>query len=158
MSDQPEEHDELALTKEWQEEARTQTLETLPAFLAKLAAFKHDYGSICRAIAAGAVGAAWAVERSPRGGITGFQASCVTWDFLEHWGHIEAPAAIIRYDDMLYPQSAEKFNTIGKETWEHLQAKAAEFLAEKTAAHPNVVAHWRKIADGVVPFGYTVRA
>lgn len=158
-----EKHDELALTKEWQAEARKQTLETLPAFLAKLSGFKHDYGTICRAIAAAAVGAAWAVERGPGGGITGFQAGCVTWDFLEHWGHIEGPAAITRYEDMLYPQSADKFSTISTETWEHLQKKARELITEKSGGvmghtvHPTVAAHWQSIADGKVPFGYSVR-
>lgn len=151
-------HDELALTKEWQAEARTQTIETLPAFLAKLSSFDHDYGTICRAIAAGAVGAAWAVERGPKGGITGFQASCVTWDFLEHWGHIEAPAAIVRYEDMLYPQNSERFNTISAEAWAYLQKRAAEELAKKSeSAHPAVTAHWQSVVAGTVPFGYTVR-
>lgn len=154
-----EDSQELKLTKKWQEEARKQTLETLPAFLQKLATHEHDYGTICRAIAAAAVGAAWAIEHSPHGGITGFQASCVTWDFLEHWGSIKFPAAIVRYEDMLFPQYAEKFNSITPETWEHLQAKARENLAQpREHAHPAVAAHWQTVADGVVPFGYTVRA
>lgn len=152
-------HDELALTKEWQEEARKQTLDTLPAFLMKLAKVDHDYGTICRAIAAAAVGAAHAMNRTPRGGITGFQASCVTWDFLEHWGHIEPPATITRYGDMLYPQNEERFRTISKDTWEHLQTEARKLIAERDGhAHPAVRAHWQTIADGTVPFGYSVRS
>src|SRR5881392_1247840 len=105
---------------EWQREARAQTLETLPAFLAKLAAYEHDYGTICVAIGAAAIGAAWALERSPQGGITGFQAGAVQWEFIHAWDANMAgnnPQRLINYGDLLYPQMADKFTTIPAETW-----------------------------------------
>lgn len=76
---------ELEYRKIIQAEAKTQTLETLPAFLAKLAAYPHDYGTICIAIGAAAVGAAWALERTPQGRISGFQAGAVAQEFAAGW-------------------------------------------------------------------------
>lgn len=70
--------EELGLHKEWYEEAKKQTLNTLPAFVSNLVEnYSHDYGTICHAITAAALGAANAVEESPEGGITGFQANCI---------------------------------------------------------------------------------
>lgn len=142
----------------WYEDARKMTLEQLPDFLKHLTtAYKHDYGTICHAIAAAAVAAAWAVEKSPQGGITGFQGGAVMWQFMEKWNGIKFPARLVQYDDMLYPQYERKFTTISKDTWEHLQKKAGELLkGERRHAHPDVVAHWKKVAEGVIPFGYSI--
>jgi hypothetical protein len=149
---------ELELSKEWMKEARAMTLEKLPAFLEKLVSHKHDYGTICRAIAAAGVAAAYAVEKSPQGGITGFQASCIMWDLITGWdeGKEGKPIRLVDYEDMLYPQYAHKFRSITPETWAHLQAKAKEKLATSPTAAARVVAHWKSIAAGEVPFGYTV--
>ncbi len=136
------------------------TLDGLPAFIEKLAAHKHDYGTICRAIAAAGVAAAYAIERSPQGGITGFQAGCVLWDLIKGWdpSYEGKPVRLTHYSDMLYPQYADKFRSITPETWEYLQSEAKKNLAEAANAHERVRAHWQSIADGVVPFGYRVEA
>lgn len=157
--------DELKLLEKWMAEAKTQTPATIGTFIYELVNHPHDYGTICRAIAAAAVGAAYAINNSDSGGITGFQASCVNWDFLAYWGHVKSPARITEYQDLLYPQMAEKFTTISQETWDFIKQKAADNLAEHVAmrageapnAHPNVIAHWQSIIDGVVPFGLKVR-
>jgi hypothetical protein len=81
----------------------------------------------------------------------------VTWDFLEHWGHIKAPAAIVRYEDMLFPQYEETFTSIDKDTWKHLRKKVRANLRSGELAAESVVEHWRSIADGNVPFGLSVR-
>lgn len=145
---------------EVQREAREQTLETLPAFLAKLAAHPHDYGTICVAIGAAAIGAAWALERTPSGGITGFQASAVMWEFIGGWGSNggkDNPQRLVDYGDLLYPQMEYKFRTISPETWEWARKRAGELLAgERTNAHQEVVAHWERIAAGQLPFGLTL--
>ncbi len=144
----------------WHEEAdsKSMTLEKLPAFLKKLAEHKHDYNSCIHAVAAGAVATAWAINREPNLGITGFQASGVMWEFMRHYNGIEAPASLLQFKDMLYPQSAYKFEReISKETWEWLQKEAKELIAKSgDSAHPNVAAHWASIALGEVPFGFTV--
>lgn len=65
---------------------------------------------------------------------------------------------------MLYPQYEYKFTgrTISSDTWAALQKSAKENLEEDEKnenyrAHPRVIAHWKSIADGKVPFGYTVK-
>lgn len=150
---------EISLRNKWMARARKMTVAELPAFIQELIDFEHDYGTICRAIAAAAVGAAYAVESSPKGGITGFQSGCVMWDMITGWdATLEGrPLKLIDYNNMLYPQYADNFSqTISKDTWTYLQKKAKENLITEGHAHQNVIAHWRKIASGIVPFGFKV--
>ena len=122
------------IKEEWQKKAKDVTLETLPQFLKELTEnYEHDYGTICHAVAMGAVAGAWAVERSPQGGITGFQAGCVMWEFIRAWNYSSNKMGLrlIDYDNFLYPQYEDKFDkTITKATWEALQQQAREKLQE----------------------------
>lgn len=148
----------LVLRDTWYARAAEQTLETLPVFIAELAEVEHDYNTICYATGAAAVGAAWAMNRSRYGGVTGFQSGAVMWEFMEHWGHIRSPAWFLEANSLLYPQYEEKFTTISRQTWEWLQKEAHRLLAEKSdSASQVVVQHWRTIAAGVIPFGLTLR-
>lgn len=153
--------EEEGLQKEWYKEARDMTMEKLPAFLKKLTEeYNHDYGTICHAIASAAIGAAWAVERTPQGGITGFQAGAIMWEFITHWmsDYEGKPLKLLDYSNMLYPQYDDKFAaTIPQSTWEYLQKEAKKHLKETKDAHPNVKAHWESIVKGNIPFGYTVK-
>lgn len=151
--------EEDGVHKKWFEEAREMTAEKLPEFIRKLTHdYEHDYGTICHAIAAAAVAAAWAVERSPSGGITGFQAGAVMWSFMEHWNSIKGPARLIQYDDLLYPQYEHKFTAISPDTWEHVRKEAEKLIAERSAetVHPDVFMHWQSVAKGQIPFGLRV--
>ena len=154
--------EEMGIHKEWMIEAREQTLETLPDFITKLTTqYDHDYGTICHAIAAAAVGAAWAVEKSPQGGITGFQAGAITWEIIRGWNGSmlgDCGAKIVKYENMLYPQYEQDFDKkISSGVWKNIKKQASENLALK-GGNENVLAHWKSIADGVVPFGYEVEA
>lgn len=149
----------------WYEEARQQTVETLPAFIKKLSEdYEHDYGTICHAIAAGAIGAAWAVDRSPHGGITGFQAGAIMWEFILHWNYNgnRCGLRLLDYDKLLYPQYADMFEkTISQETMDKLQAEAKSILTDGKdiqTTHPDVLNHWKSLAEGNPPFGLTVTA
>ena len=153
--------DEATARKDWQDRAKDITLETLPEFLRELSQeYKHDYGTICVAIGAAAVAAAWAMERSPQGGITGFQAGAVTWEFLRGWNSSmigDCGARIQKFDDLLYPQYADRFTSISSDTWKNLQEKAADNLKTGNRnAHPDVLEHWASIAEGIVPFGLRI--
>ena len=143
---------------EWNADAKRQTLATLPEFLRHLCEdYDHDYGTIAHAVAAAACAAAWAVHESPVGGITNFQAGAVMWLFMQHWYGVEFPARLIKYEDMLYPQYEQRFaKTLDVEAWNFLQEKAKSRLADPDGMHPTVRAHMQCIADGVVPFGYSV--
>jgi hypothetical protein len=145
--------------KKFYEEAKIQTLESFPEFLNKLVNdYEYDYGTICHAITAAAIGAAKSIDRSDAGGITGFQAGAIMWEFIKHWMHLDNELLrLINFDDMLFPQYAEKFEkTIPLEFAEYLVSEANKKLNEHKDAHPDVLAHWKNIAEGNMPFGYTV--
>jgi hypothetical protein len=98
------------------------------------------------------------MNSTPQGGITGFQAGCIMWQFIRHWMHIEGPVRLMQYEDMLYPQYEEKFRTIDANTWEELQKQARKKIEEHPDAHADVLAHWKKVAQGSIPFGYSIAA
>lgn len=153
--------EEMGVHKKWYEEARKVTPPTLPEFVRRLTEdYQHDYGTICHAAAACAVAAASAVDHSGQGGITGFQAGVIFWEFYQHWLEKPGPARLVEYDNMLYPQYAEEFanKTISKDTWKYLQDRAVNLLAdpENRSAHSAVQQHWIRIINGTPPFGYVV--
>jgi hypothetical protein len=152
--------------KQWYEDAKKQTLDTLPDFLKEVTSdtYPHTYDSICHAVAAGAIAAGYAVNKSPVGGITGFQAGAVMWEFILNWqyGGKFRPLRLVDYSYLLYPQYADHFEkTITPETWQYIQDEANRFLLEhennNNYASPAVVEHWKSIVDGNVPFGFVVR-
>jgi hypothetical protein len=147
-----------AILDELWTEAGKQTPESLPAFMAKLHSdYQHDYGTVCHAMAMAALGAAWAFDKGPQGGITGFQSVAVMWKFIRHWTGNKGAMKLVQYDDMLYPQYGHKFDKVlDPRTWQDLQKSAREKL-ENSHAAPQVEAHWQSIADGVVPFGYRIK-
>jgi hypothetical protein len=161
-----EEAPEDKVYEQWYAEAKDVTLETLPTFLHKLAAYPHSYSSIVWALTAGAVAACWALDRTPNGGITGFQAGGVMWEFIRQWGFdMKGPLKLTKYKHMLYPQYEHQFQkTVSKDVWDQLQKMAKEKLAEKVDedglplghAHPDVLRHWQSIVEGNVPFGYVI--
>lgn len=149
--------EEMKVHEQWYKEARDMTLDKLPEFLRHLTEdYQHDYGTICHAISAGAVATARAIDHSSAGDITGYQASLVMWMFIQHWMYDSNKCGLrlLDMDNLLYPQYAYKFQAISKETFVTVRKEAERLLAEKAeTAHPKVVAHWRSIAAGNVPFG-----
>lgn len=135
------------------------TLDTFRVFADEALAEGKDYGTICVAIGAIAAAAARAADRSEHGGITGFQASAVFWEFVEQWDVFgDGPKRMLCYKDALYPGTLYKFRpTFSAETWKWLQEQAAANLVEDSAhAHPNVVAHWTMLANGTMPDGFSM--
>lgn len=153
-------NEEMHLEKEWFEEARKQTLDTLSQFIDHLMTdYYHDYGTVCHAIAASALAATYAADSAPQGGITGFQASFIMWDFIKQWmkSNNKCGLKLVDYDDILYPQYKYKFDkTISQNTWEAIQKEAKRLLKEADYAVDEVRVHWQSIVDGNVPFGYKV--
>jgi hypothetical protein len=124
-----EDSDQFRLAKkEWIETAMGCTLETLPAFLSRLTeSYEHDYGTICHAVALAAVAAAQAVNHSPTGGITGFQAGAVMWGFIAEWNHSSNKTGmrLMDYDNFLFPQYASQFEKrISGGVWAAIQKEA----------------------------------
>jgi hypothetical protein len=155
-------NEEMHLETKWFAEAKKLTPETLMGFINHVMNdYVHDYGTVCHAVAACAIAAAWAANEAPGsgGGITGFQAGFVMWDFIQQWGFPSNKCGlkIVDYDNMLYPQYETKFaKTLSKDTWEQLKKEAAINLKDCEHCHPDVINHWKKIVGGDVPFGYTV--
>lgn len=153
--------EEMGVHKEWYVQAKEQSRETLPEFLDHLMNdYEHDYGTICHAIAAGAIATAVVINRGPQGGITGYQSGAVMWEFIRNWQYMDGPLRLIEFSEMLYPQNADQFDkVVSKSTWAELQKMAKEKLILPDcmlSAHPDVIAHWKSIVDGVVPFGWKV--
>lgn len=153
--------EEMHLEKEWFIQAKGQTIDTLPAFINHIMGdYAHDYGTICHALSACALAAAWAANSHPQGGITGFQAGCVMLDFVIQWMYSSNKCGLrlVNYDNMLYPQYSGEFQKkIKKSTWSAVQKRAKELLEERGGANKSVIEHWESIARGNVPFGYIVQ-
>ncbi len=159
--------DKIAITEkdkvheQWYIDAKVQTAESLPEFIRHLTEdYSHDYGTIVHACAAAAIAATWTVDHAC-GGISGFQAGAVMWEYIVEWqGLRNKPLRLMQYSDMLYPQYKDKFQkTISKDTWKWLQDEAAKNLAEKESDYTSttVYQHWQNIVAGIIPFGYTVK-
>lgn len=115
----------------------------------------HDYGTCVYAMSMAAVAAFQYVGGQL--GVTGFQASCADLEIIRRTRHLEM-FTIRNYEDLLYPQYAEKFDkTITSETWEALRKKATSLIENGGRVHPDVAAHWQSIADGQLPFGFIVK-
>ena len=161
--------EKMKVHEQWYVEAREMTVNQLPEFIERLTTqYEHDYGTICHAIAAGSVATAWAINKSPDGGITGFQGGAVMWEFIRHWNSFKGPLRLVQYEHMLFPQYEDGFDKVvdGK-TFKWLQEQAGERLAENMqvkaengdnhGAVESVVEHWQSIVDGTVPFGYRIK-
>lgn len=154
--------EEMHLEKEWFQQAKKQTPSSLPGFVDHIMNdYVHDYGTVCHAIAACAIAAAWAANEAPGacGGITGFQAGFVMWDFVQKWSYPNNKTGlkILDYDEMLYPQCEDNFQkVISRDVWEAIKKEAQANLEKYHNPHPDVLAHWQSIVDGKVPFGFVV--
>ena len=115
------------------------------------------YGTAPRAIAQAALATSYYL--ADMFDITGFQASCVMWDFIKDWSFRgnKCGLKIVNYDDMLYPQYNHKFQkTISKDTFKALQKAAENNLKKNQFSSSAVIKHWKSIVDGNVPFGYII--
>lgn len=130
--------EEMKIHEKWFEEAKKQTVETLPEFIRHLIEdYQHDYGTICHAIGAAGLAGMYAVENSPTGGITGFQAGFCMCDIVRQWNfkNNKCGMKILDYDNLLYPQYSDKFFTISKDTWSAVQKEASERIRHNTDNH-----------------------
>lgn len=155
-----EETNEFDAVKELVEKRKDiRSIQELSSFLEDVETnYNTGYGTAPRAIAQASLAVAWYL--ADKFGITGFQAGAVMWDFIRDWCYRNNKCGlkITDYDKMLYPQYGHTFEkTISPETWDALQKEAEKALVEDCQyAHPDVVAHWKSIVKGVIPFGYTV--
>ena len=151
--------EDLHLEKEWHEEAKKQTLRTLPKFIKHLMGdYVHSYGTIVKAMACAAYATIHVCNNISSGGISGLQASYLVWQIIHEMGMFksESGSRILTFDDMLYPQNSNRFTCIDKDTWDKLQELAKSKLEEDGNIHPDVKKHLQSIVNGIVPFGWKV--
>jgi hypothetical protein len=167
----PKDKDRVSITEkdgmqeEWYKEAKAvKTKEDFIVFFDKLdLKYMHDYGTICHAVAATALAGAYLMEHSDQGGITGFQAGAINWEFISHWMHIDGPARFLDYSNMLYPQYQEKFEkVISQEIVDWLKVEAMKLLAEAAKeTSPEISGelrkHWEMLAAGNLPWGFVIK-
>lgn len=165
MKQRLDEEKDREILKGWYEEARSIKPGELSDFMDHLANdYIHDYGTICHAVAAAGIAAMTAMNHTEQGGITGFQASCVMWMVIRHWTMTgnKTGLRLIDYDKMLYPQYRESFEkTVDADVWEKIREEAKKKLdevgADEILTDDPMISHWRSIAEGTPPFGYTVK-
>jgi hypothetical protein len=154
--------DDKDIIEKWYVTARSEYMRNhfeLTEFLKVLMTnYNHDYGTVIHAMTAGAIAAIHVMNSDEfQGGITGFQASCMMWEFMKRFNYLDGPMRLLRFEHMLYPQYEYNFDkTISKETWEWLQNEAKERILSCDAAD-KVYDHWQTIIDGKVPFGYKIK-
>lgn len=151
--------EEMGEHKQWYEEARTVTPATIDDFMNRLIYnYQHDYGTVVHAMACCALAAVHAFDKSEQGGITGFQAGAVVWQFIEGWmGESRVGRQLLDLEDMLYPQNEEQFTTISPRAFALLQDEARKILTDGNGSE-YVRQHLESIVAGTVPFGRRLSA
>ena len=123
------------------------TIEELNEYINSLLAIQHDYGTCCYAMSLAATATFNFVASSLD--VTGFQASCADLDILRRTRLINGPFAIVKAEDMLYPQydipaKVESYID-GWKSW--ARDEALKKLEAAPDAHPNVLNHWKNLAE-----------
>lgn len=147
------------------DKAREQTVDTIADFIRDTMDGRNQtYSSVVTSITACAIAAAAAADKMPQGGITGFQAGYVMWQFIREWNHTDNKTGmrLVDYDNMLYPQYADQFDkVISPRIMENLQTEIKKRMEENKkngySLHQSIQSHWESILDGKAPFGYTVK-
>lgn len=107
----------------------------------------HDYGTCAYAMSMAATAAFQYVAGVL--GTTGFQASCADMDVLRRTRLLKGPFMFVKVEDALYPQ----YDLVGRVS--EFIAEQSGWLADEAAkklaaseghAHPNVIAHWQRLA------------
>lgn len=127
------------------------TVDELAAFIKTLTDREHDYGTCVYAMSLAALAAFRFVSHEL--GSTGFQASCADMDFIRRTRHYEGPFMLIDGANALYPQyDLQRRLSEAVTEWQPWLVEEAKKLLEGPNvehAHPDVVAHWKRLA-GVV--------
>lgn len=121
--------------------------ESLASYIKELVDRPHDYGTCVYAMSLAATAAFnYAADKL---GVTGFQASCADLDIIRRTRHIEGPFILLEAEKMCFPQ----YSLPGKLAeamagWREWVGKecAKKLATSGGKAHPEVLAHWEKLA------------
>jgi len=124
------------------------TQKELMKYINALVNRKHDYGTSVYAMSMSAVAAYY--YASSKVGATGFQASCADLDIIRRTRRLKGPFMIVDLSKALYPQynlAQDVTNALlNSRAW--LRDEAKKKLKDKfvKSCHPDVIAHWKKLA------------
>lgn len=153
--------DNLELYAEWMSKARLVTRDTLMTFInAIMDGYEHSYESYVYACTACTVATTHACGED----LSGFQAGMIAKMYPLYFFYVDNRSGISlhNYDLMLYPQYEYLFQKkISPKTWAALQNLAEENYKKATEdenfnVSSKVLAHWKSIIDGKIPFGYVL--
>ena len=127
-----------------------ETEEELSAVVKALAERQHDYGTCVYAMSIAANASFNYIAHKL--GVTGFQASCADMDFMRRTRGWQGPAMVVDLADHLYPQYdlVKRVQEAIDNNAEWFATAAQKNLSEERTelpAHPNVIAHWRRLAS-----------
>lgn len=136
--------------REFKFDESIKSIKSLKEVVDALANREHDYGTCCYAMSLSAYAAFKFIAH--RLGVTGFQASIADMEFIRLTRMYPGPFTIINGEDALYPQynlPARLEETLAKwRPWLREQARK-KLATDRDHAHPDVVAHWERLAcDG----------
>lgn len=143
------------LYEEWKAKAdAVQNLEDFKAFFKELTEHNQSYDSVVWACSLISVAAFKAFNRSPQGGITGFQLGYVGGGYLREIMHLQGPVFMLKAEDLLLPHKAHNYIArLDKESHTWLRETAKERLAdpELQDIDDDFKEHYQKLAEGWLP-------
>jgi hypothetical protein len=131
------------------------SLDELMAYIKGMVEGPHNYGTCVYAMSLSAVAAFNYVWHEL--GTTGFQASCADLDILRRTRSLDGPFVLLKAEDALYPQYdlRAKLEECREKWGPWLKEQATKKLAEAGPVHPDVAAHWVRLAAEPVPLAAT---
>jgi len=143
--------------EKWYEQARAQTLETLPSFLTSLLdPYSHDEVTLVHAMTAGCMGLISAMNAHPEGGLNPAQTQLLLGMFIRKWARIEGPAKIMSWAGLLDPRNEAQVMGIPKEVATWLTQCAQTALNDIIYKGQEQKDHLEKIAKGEMPWGLKI--
>jgi len=143
------------LYEEWKAKANAvQNLEDFSVFFKELTEQSQSYDSAVWASSLLSLAAFKAFNRSPQGGISGFQLGFVAGGYLRELMHIDGPVSLLKVEDLLFPHKADKYIArLDKEshTWLREQAKKNLVNPAFSDMHEDCREHYEKLIEGWLP-------
>jgi hypothetical protein len=141
--------------EKWYEEARGQTLDTLPVFLKGLMdEYSHDEVTLTHAVTAGAMATISAMDAHPEGGLTPSQNQLVFGLFLRKWARIEGPAKVMSWAGLLNPKNEDQMVGVPKDVAHWISGLAKQALDNAKFQGQEQKDHLEKLAKGEMPWGF----
>lgn len=141
---------EQAQTEEQMRKAKTpwpKTQAELTEYITSLVERDHDYGTCIYAMSMAAEATFNYV--ASKLGVTGFQTSCADLNFIHRTRGLKGPMLLLNGEDLLYPQyniPSKVLRWILKQR-QWCKEQAREKLKSTPLAHPEVLAHWQRLAE-----------